>query len=730
MISRQRGRGRPRTKPFTVERVKYNMDLVEAVEKSSDFWNSVETWPPRIPRNLTPANSHKENDHETVVLTTYPSDTRRQLQPLDNSRCERDTNRTVLCRVKLDENTTNPDPPSLPMRVESGEMVTSSNQQSLFNNTCLYIPKNRQEWEDSISEMLALCTSAAWRRHQADGIANEFHPPLSREYIRDRIDIDDPLHGYQLRHSSEGWLQGFCLWTNFTVWNQEFTFDSAHPESGVTKTPPSHAVDRRNVLANELQALPRHGNLSDTGQIFNGCAEIALLGGLGCGELLLRMCIEDIRRREYKYIVLQATESSRSFYEQFGFVRVGAVCHYPAAEHGNVEHGGSMNASTTTTQNPRLLLQGYRHWTHTNESQISLDLHGGESYMMALKLPTPDRQIPFGNLVETMNAYQVNEKPTVRSRGTGPSPSPQKKASKRGYTWALTPPVPKLDLMMAEATAAGKSAAIATSTVVNPMDNLNEKRRSTRAKRPAELMTMDFEPTYKQRRTVFKGDDMGPTKMMTPKSIQNKTAITTNSVATNSITANISSRQVCGRPRIKPPAGTTIKVALVNKNARRLTEFAKVKQVPARDFLEHFMGRAIKYAKNLPVIPIDTSKLCKQKIPNGSCKEDVNFYNKIVRHNGKKRKSIQYYFVLDYGISSSKGQELILIPVEANGELKGKRLGRPRYKCVLQDSTANWVWGKSSDYVVVPATKVMKSAWIKEEAWDVQDTSDLTYSVP
>lgn len=92
-------------------------------------------------------------------------------------------------------------------------------------------------------------------------------------------------------------------------------------------------------------------------------AEIGLVGGLGCGEYLLRLAIADICEQNcYKCIVLQATESSMSFYEKFGFVRVGAVCKY----------GDSRN------------VEGYRHWTYADEQNLAV--HGGPSLMMAKRI--------------------------------------------------------------------------------------------------------------------------------------------------------------------------------------------------------------------------------------------------------------------------------------------------------------------------------------------------------
>ena len=55
-------------------------------------------------------------------------------------------------------------------------------------------------------------------------------------------------------------------------------------------------------------------------------AELSLLGGLKCGRFLLQLAVEEMEASdEYDFLVLQATDTSRSFYEGLGFIRVGAV---------------------------------------------------------------------------------------------------------------------------------------------------------------------------------------------------------------------------------------------------------------------------------------------------------------------------------------------------------------------------------------------------------------------
>jgi len=367
---------------------------------------------------------------------------------------------------------------SRPNKENSIKNLAQSPSNSLLQGSVLWIPSSRQEWEDCLGELKAVCTSAAFRRW-SKGIMNEhknnisnnncisnsnnrntilptnalgaspysntspssFQQPLSQAFIKDRVRIDDPLRGYQIRHAEGGWLQGFLVWTNFTVWTQDFQWNSNHPSSGLQH----RGIEGRSVtdddgtLSKELQALPRGAqDPLDGGVVLEQVAEISLLGGLGCGELLLQKAIEDIRKSKsnghcnYKYAVLQATEGSRKFYEKMGFVRVGAVCRYRWAEYCTNKTG--FTTFTTGTKpdlkkldatgidpnsnfDPPPTYHGYRHWTYTNESFKSLDAHGGSSVMMCLRLEDYDeenKQHQHQQTVsELLRPHLVHEKPVI-----------------------------------------------------------------------------------------------------------------------------------------------------------------------------------------------------------------------------------------------------------------------------------------------------------------------------
>lgn len=377
--------------------------------------------------------------------------------------------------------------------------LSQSTSNFLLQESVLWIPSSREEWEECVSEMKAACTSAAFRRW-SKAFINEYHnsirnnnctnnnnskhsiiaanassssphsnktmasfqPPLSQAFIKDRIRIDDPLRGYQIRHAEGGWLQGFLVWTNFTVWTLDFQWNSNHPSCGLQhhaiESESRSVTDDDGTLSTELQALPRGAqDPFDGGIVLKQVAEISLLGGLGCGELLLRKAIEDIRKSEnnnYKYVVMQATEGSRRFYEKMGFVRVGAVCRYRWAGYSTKKACVAATATATTGNNhslnkkldakdidpkstidPPSTFYGYRHWTYTNESCKSLNAHGGPSIMMCLKLEDEGETNKYHEqqqtISELLQPHLVHQKPVIQLFGNVSNPDSENVAPTR-----------------------------------------------------------------------------------------------------------------------------------------------------------------------------------------------------------------------------------------------------------------------------------------------------------
>ena len=339
-IAKHRSKRQKKTKKVKQEqkRTYYDMNIVPNLQKNKIF---LKRWHQKANNKIRPL----QNPSASLSLTP--------LQTLN-------VQQSCLCLDK--ENSFNPN-------------LEEINNQLPFrdDSSVVWVPRSRSEWEDCIDEMTAICTTAAWHRHQQTRCEKEFRPPLSRVYIRDRIDIDDPLRGYQIRHKN-GWLQGFVMMTTFTTWTHYFMWDSNHEKNGILPIGVEVGLVDDGTLSNELQQAPRSGDPTTKGVVWPSVAEIGLVGALGCGEYLVKMALDDIwKRGSYDFVVLQATETARPFYEKHGFVRVGAVSKY----------GSEKDVAGVTNSVDEV---GYRHWTYANETDERLTQHGAPSIMMALKL--------------------------------------------------------------------------------------------------------------------------------------------------------------------------------------------------------------------------------------------------------------------------------------------------------------------------------------------------------
>jgi len=617
------------------------------------------------------------------------------------------------------------------------------------DTSVLWVPSKRTEWEDTVSEMTAVCTSAALRRHLASTSNKPFHPPLSRDYIRDRVDIDDPLCGYQIRHKAGGWLQGFVLYTNFTTWTHYFRWDSLHEASGMKRNTDQKAADADGSLAKELEALTRSGDPHGGGIVFPEIAEIALLGGLGCGEYLLRMALESIRaKKQYNYVVLQATDSSKTFYERFGFVRVGAVCRY--------------------TEKDTSPLVGYRHWTHANESETSLEMHGGPSYMMCLKLPRqhedgcpscgrPAEERKQPSFLDAMLQLVVEDKPTIEQLGAASTPAPK--------TFRRSGSLP----------AAASSESLFPSTDKKMpgrrSSSVQQRRKSTShtlhvhpgMKRSLSSCT-DTEPSAKRRKPNGAVEGIPREELLSPPgdgkslsyaqkqyhsvwlavppteskpyrpppkrraSVSGPVKKTPRQKRRNSSKSpkTVHSRFVDGKERfyhsVRGPDGRFIRVECAQPGTRTTAPAAlkpPAKPAPKAPAKPAPVGKP---AARAPVSrkgianrkAVDRKGLMKQKVRSYP-RSRLHYYNRVVKKmNGSKH----YYFVLNY--DESKGT-IRIVPMMARGTLTGKREGRPRYQCKVGDTDSNFQTVTASEYQVVPAVMVMKTPYVALEAWDIED---------
>lgn len=269
-------------------------------------------------------------------------------------------------------------------------------------------------WLSCTSELYHLAWEALRRPRGAPlgtGVGKGFAettPPVSREFIEQRADIDEPQLGYLVRRADTGWLQGFAWATTFTNWTHYFKWDSLASQSGLRRPGAGDAgrtLDADGSLAEALEAQPRHGDPDVSGVVWPTVAEVALVGGLGCGSFLLRLLLETLEKEgTYQFVVLQATNNSVSFYQRHGFVRVGAVARYSRRPTGGAAE-----------------VVGYRHWLATDE-----ELHPSDkpSYMMALRLQprrgAAAKQPKPGSLLAKLPALVPKRLPAVM---TTPVPS-------------------------------------------------------------------------------------------------------------------------------------------------------------------------------------------------------------------------------------------------------------------------------------------------------------------
>jgi hypothetical protein len=232
---------------------------------------------------------------------------------------------------------------------------------SVKGSNAVIVPvTSRQQWLNSLSEMVLLCNEASLRlaARTGCGLDKGGAKPLSLEYIADRLDSDDPLRGYMVRTRSEGWLQGFVTITQFTIFQRWFQWDSLIEQAGLRKDEQKGRVtDRDGALARELAGQLHEGNPGGEGVVWPRIAEVSLLGGLGCGSCLMRLILAELENEEsqYEWVVLQATKHSIPFYESCGFVRVGAVAIYePDSEQSNADASASSGTKLYTVRNSGL----------------------------------------------------------------------------------------------------------------------------------------------------------------------------------------------------------------------------------------------------------------------------------------------------------------------------------------------------------------------------------------
>ena len=622
----------------------------------------------------------------------------------------------------------------------------SSDSASVMENSLIWIPHGREEWFDCTDELAALCAEASLRwalspktlvflttlmssgQQQQAKIAS-FAPestrnldspvPLSKAYIRERLDIDDPLRGYQIRHAQGGWLQGFLIWTTFTTWTRYFQWNSLHPESGMLDgdfTREGRLYDVTGEFANELEAQRRSGDPLKGGVISPNMAEIGLVGGLGCGEYLLHMALEDIARQGcYEYVILQATETSWSFYEKFGFIRIGAVCTYGQSDS----------------------VCGYRHWTYADETNLDTR-HGGPSYMMAKKIqprPSDDPESPLSafprtGIWEALQSKVVTEKPTILSWTKQDDylldhPNPYASAivdvMKKGNTWWKQLDSATYNQLMlprhvqqSYSTKSVSSGSQRRIKIVTPRSSASIVPRVVSSSVTSTASTLVYS-CAKSKNAIRGAGGMLEGETRSSKRIKlihtSLTRITLETTTTvTPAKAGIQRKEESLSAASRPPA------ELCTRSRQR----SNVQAPPAVA-----KPVAVDLSLEKPVCRMDKNRILKQKFTDKPNAKDVNpfFFNKIVtpkrRNNSGAPPSGPYYFVVYY---DKKKNQLTIIELEAHGNFLGKLKRRTRWRAVQRDSKDKRSLLKvvdGSDYEIVPAEMVTKSSCVHEEGWNL-----------
>lgn len=240
---------------------------------------------------------------------------------------------------------------------------------------------SRELWMSALDELVALCDEVSGRAAVKNG--DRFMDSMSKQYMHDRIETDEPVHGYMIRDRRSAGLQGFIILTTFTTWVHKGFFrwgeapiakaaessnsllDSAQamlasllPSAAAAalhrsisgsaddkkETPVSPSGGAAAQLAAELQGHQQfcEGDPLTTGVDWPRVAEVTLLGALRCGGWLLELIMQELTtgrlKGRYDYIVLSATTSAIPFYEKHGFVSVETKArHYKSPDYDAVK---------------------------------------------------------------------------------------------------------------------------------------------------------------------------------------------------------------------------------------------------------------------------------------------------------------------------------------------------------------------------------------------------------
>jgi len=426
--------------------------------------------------------------------------------------------------------------------------------------------------------------------------------------------------------------------------------------------------------------------------------------------------------------VLEATDTSRAFYETLGFVRVGAV-----AKYGKKEEVLCKDGTTTTVES-----QGYRHWAPADLSRDLIPERGPPSCMMArriegltktatntkdsCKIPNLYADCPcecgshswpfLGSFGEELDRYFVKEKPTIL---------PLCNATKASSAAAQN---------NNRSTTASGGTKRGSSSVITP--TLTEKvlkyTRSSNGRRitPSCRALCNFEMQQQQ---------LQLRQHSVPSSLSESTMVTTNNVSsvtrknrTNSNNLTNALRQ-SSQPNLlnnnKNDIHNTsnhLGKQLIQPSRRRGTTFNSLLKQDIANMYRH--PKTI-YYYNKVVTPKRKQLYIVNPDPTNAIEQDNNNNNKA-----RTMYKSKYYFVLNY---DPKKQKMRLIPLHQSGKFsKGSRMGKPKWKArvsVKRESYKDdWTWWQSMDVIcddpceeweIAQSYMVTKCKSVASESWDI-----------
>jgi len=385
-VSASNDEASPLTSPPPPKRIKRRIsETPRSDDSGDDDWNPDGASPVRRPMDRLRRNDDASSDEDGRPRRSIRARRRSSLLSAPSTTIQND-DLAMMCARQV----------KAPLKVLLYDVELVPRARRTLEGSVLQKVSDRQKWAQDLPELVALCGEAAWRcsaRLNASRPATKHDPkPLMLEYLCDRLDVDDPLWGYQLRTQDTGWLQGFVTVTTFTTWAPYLRFDSYAAAAGITADDVrDRRVDVENRLGALLEAQPRRGDPEAEGIIFPSVAEISLLGGLGGGAAVLSIALDELPQA-YEFVVLQATEIGIPFYEALGFTRVGVVAQHATSTNCTIlapEKGKEPHASKVyrLRKNLRQLLRDLAKHDVSKVFQTAVDTALVTDYLDVVKEP-------------------------------------------------------------------------------------------------------------------------------------------------------------------------------------------------------------------------------------------------------------------------------------------------------------------------------------------------------